>query len=74
MPGHLERSRYRKNGSGFPGTKKQFVVTENTHVSRSEPKIIQLPAKFNKSFEKISSHCPILNEERNTLLTRNKSF
>ena len=54
--------------------KKAVLVTENTHVSRSEPKIIQSPEKVNKSFEKISTNCPILNEERNTLWTRNKSF
>ena len=29
----------------FQKQKKQFVVTENTRVSRSEPKIIQSPAK-----------------------------
>ena len=74
MPGHLERSKYRKKRRGFPGTKKQFVVTENTHVSRSEPKIIQSPAKANKSFEKLNTNCLNLNEERNILLTRNKSF
>ena len=44
MTGHPERSKYKKNQRRFGGTKKQFVVTENTHDSRSEPKIIQSPA------------------------------
>ena len=32
------------------------------------------PAKVNKSFEKVNTNFPVLNEERNTLLKRNKSF
>ena len=67
MPGHLARSKYRKKRRGFPGIKKQCVVTENANVSRSEPKTIQSSAKVNKSFEKINTSCPILNEERNTI-------
>ena len=54
MSGYLERSKKKKKRWGFPGTKKkQFVVTENTYVSRSDPKIIQTPAKVNNSFGKI---------------------
>ena len=56
MSGHLERrSKYRKKRRGFPGIKKQFAVTENTYISRPEPKIIQALAKVNKSFEKIET-------------------
>ena len=41
MPGHLESSKYSKKQRRLPGTKKQFVVTKNIHVSRSQPKVIQ---------------------------------
>ena len=74
MPGHLERSEYSNKQRGFRGFKKQFVVIKSTHVYRSESKIIQSPAKFNKSFEKLNTNCPILNEDKNILLTRTKSF
>ena len=73
MPGYKEKNKYRKKRSRvFTGIKKQDIQDGGPTTS-TNPSICS-PVKLNRSFEKIKANCPLLEAERNQIVTRKRAF
>lgn len=78
MPGNKSRSRYVKKRK-FVGIRRQDIRKDDDNEERpnndnSRPGTSSMPDKLNRSFGKINENCPILQSEREQLMTRQKSF
>ena len=73
MPGYKEKNKYRKKRSKvFTGIKKQDIQDGGPTTS-TNPSICS-PVKLNRSFEKIKANCPLLEAEKNQIVTRKRAF
>ena len=78
MPGNKSRSRYAKKRK-FVGIRKQDIRSdggneERPNIDIHRPSPSSTPDKVNRSFDKINENCPILQSEKEQILTRQKFF
>ena len=83
MVGKKNSSKYRKKRRGFGGQRRQEIEREDNGESRNESMTsdvgpststpVKTADEANRSLEKISINCPILEKERSQVLTRKRA-